>query len=824
MKRGFILGLALTASLLFSLSSLAFALEKAVFRDPNYSLSWMNADLGDTIADYFKGKGYQVLDANQLKSFMEARIQDRKASVIIFANDVVPETVVPLDANNVMGRGEDWGVSWNLLVKYLNHGGKIVYLADWPAYYVALTDGGRTGGSDVRASVILNYWFTRWGYHDVNQPVQITEEGKKWGLTKPWNSLRGVAATDVDVVLALAAPGNAAGRVKYYTFGRPGSGLVFLYDKVLGAGEFDDEDLAQIQKVAEYFPEGEGNVSATIKGSVKTASGPLKAATLSVIGPVPTGFVPVPTDDKGEFSIGLAPGTYTIKVPVIGVEGGSVTVTVGANETKTLSIEVTPLPTIELSTANGAKYFFKKAVPLPIEPSAVDPATKEDTTWEEADSSGRQSFANGGSECGPFWIRGHFDLPADFPLDRYALLHSFDLDARTSGIFVNGVPIGNQITGNDVSQNVYLIPDGVLKRTGNVVVFRGWNGGGDMGLSPNQPKLSAGSSKSGAIYFRAKGTPWTEGGVYNGIEVRVRDAQGNLVARKTTTHTGTAFFLDLDPGTYTVEAEGVLIDRPGFRQQVTVTAGKATQVEASAVPSLGLSTHFLSKAEEQWYAKGDVDPSDLSPTRLDFKPGSEWELTAAGRDLRGCNWNEEGNFSENSNYWMRLVFTVPAEWKGWNRDLVLDDLKVDDNDVTYFNGTKIGAHEGWNDFRVYKIGKDLVRWGEKNVLAILVYNGGGPGGIQDQTIAVRLHVEQGEAVAPPPVAVAVCGDANGDGKVAVADAILALQVAVGTRKATDAQLAALDLNGDGRVTIAEVIPILRKAVNPAFALTGKNCK
>ncbi len=82
---------------------------------------------------------------------------------------------------------------------------------------------------------------------------------------------------------------------------------------------------------------------------------------------------------------------------------------------------------------------------------------------------------------------------------------------------------------------------------------------------------------------------------------------------------------------------------------------------------------------------------------------------------------------------------------------------------------------------------------------------------------------KGEAK-PPALPQILCGDANQDGKVAVPDAILALQIAVGTRKATDAQLSALDFNGNGKVDISEVILVLRKAVNPAFKVTGKACQ
>ena len=58
----------------------------------------------------------------------------------------------------------------------------------------------------------------------------------------------------------------------------------------------------------------------------------------------------------------------------------------------------------------------------------------------------------------------------------------------------------------------------------------------------------------------------------------------------------------------------------------------------------------------------------------------------------------------------------------------------------------------------------------------------------------------------------VRGDLNGDGKVAVSDAAIALRISVGLRTATQSELAAGDLNGDGAVSVAEATRILRYAV------------
>ncbi len=55
-------------------------------------------------------------------------------------------------------------------------------------------------------------------------------------------------------------------------------------------------------------------------------------------------------------------------------------------------------------------------------------------------------------------------------------------------------------------------------------------------------------------------------------------------------------------------------------------------------------------------------------------------------------------------------------------------------------------------------------------------------------------------------------DLNGDGKVSIPDATLALRIAIGLLKPTPRQLLAGDLNKDGKISIPEVTQILRKAV------------
>ena len=80
--------------------------------------------------------------------------------------------------------------------------------------------------------------------------------------------------------------------------------------------------------------------------------------------------------------------------------------------------------------------------------------------------------------------------------------------------------------------------------------------------------------------------------------------------------------------------------------------------------------------------------------------------------------------------WFRKVVDVPASWAG--KDLVLNLTSIDDYDLTYFNGTKIGGTgretpDSYMIPRKYSVPGSLVRSGP-NVIAVRVFDRAGEGG------------------------------------------------------------------------------------------------
>ena len=98
--------------------------------------------------------------------------------------------------------------------------------------------------------------------------------------------------------------------------------------------------------------------------------------------------------------------------------------------------------------------------------------------------------------------------------------------------------------------------------------------------------------------------------------------------------------------------------------------------------------------------------------------------------------------------WYRLLVDVPEEWK--DRNLTLKLGLIHDCDETYFNGTKIGAtgsmpptpKEAYKTPRQYTVEAKHVRPGKANLIAVRVYEAGGPSGGHRRQHR-RAHVRQG---------------------------------------------------------------------------------
>jgi sialate O-acetylesterase len=97
--------------------------------------------------------------------------------------------------------------------------------------------------------------------------------------------------------------------------------------------------------------------------------------------------------------------------------------------------------------------------------------------------------------------------------------------------------------------------------------------------------------------------------------------------------------------------------------------------------------------------------------------------------------------------WYRREINLPDDWAG--RELTLELGPIDDMDITWINGTKVGGHETpghWQTPRKYKVPADAVKKGA-NVIAVRVLDNSGAGGFTGKPEQMRIYPTDAEAQA-----------------------------------------------------------------------------
>jgi outer membrane protein assembly factor BamB len=183
--------------------------------------------------EYFRGVGYQALDADSLARFLADRVTDGVPSVVVFATDVLPNVAAPVAADTV------------LLRRYLDAGGKVVWLGE-PIGALVRDSTGRPIGLDPRRteSVIGVPMGTVDFDHETAYP---TEVGRRWGLDRAFRGDYTLQVSSAIQPLAIDELGKTTAWVRVYRADRPGSGFVQLW----GLGATLDR-LPVVRAVTEY--------------------------------------------------------------------------------------------------------------------------------------------------------------------------------------------------------------------------------------------------------------------------------------------------------------------------------------------------------------------------------------------------------------------------------------------------------------------------------------------------------------------------------------------------------------------------------------------
>lgn len=134
------------------------------------------------------------------------------------------------------------------------------------------------------------------------------------------------------------------------------------------------------------------------------------------------------------------------------------------------------------------------------------------------------------------------------------------------------------------------------------------------------------------------------------------------------------------------------------------------------------------------------DPAWSNPAFDD----SGWKAIEAG-----IGWENQGFGTYDGYAWYRQSVFIPVSLKKEaieNGGMVLHLARIDDCDVTYFNGKEVGStggmppdyETGYGDPRAYLVPADQVAWGEDNMIAVRVYDGGGGGGIVGDPVSFSV--------------------------------------------------------------------------------------
>lgn len=210
-------------------------MEAVAYYDSRYPDAWIS---GETyLRDYLQKRGFTVKDADALKTWMDAGIAkgDARGAVCVFCQDAVPDTVVESMLPTATVR------------KFLELGGGVVYVSNWPFYWQGHNDGTYTEWGPVGCRYVLAGFTLQ--FNDDGQPCTITDEGYRWGLRKTWNSQRAIeSGFTPHIVLAKSTGGYPAAWVYFFHPDGVG-GFVRIHDRVINY-QGDDALCQEVHDVA----------------------------------------------------------------------------------------------------------------------------------------------------------------------------------------------------------------------------------------------------------------------------------------------------------------------------------------------------------------------------------------------------------------------------------------------------------------------------------------------------------------------------------------------------------------------------------------------
>jgi outer membrane protein assembly factor BamB len=135
------------------------------------AFSWFANNVDMAVLNYFRAAGYEQTDAQELASYMQRESLGRAHSVVVFADNRIPASLVDVDSEHALIR------------RYLNAGGKVVLLGANPLAYREDPKTGAVESVDFSLPArVFGIEFPPRSQAGGYYGARVTIDGQKWGL------------------------------------------------------------------------------------------------------------------------------------------------------------------------------------------------------------------------------------------------------------------------------------------------------------------------------------------------------------------------------------------------------------------------------------------------------------------------------------------------------------------------------------------------------------------------------------------------------------------------------------------------------------------
>lgn len=127
----------------------------------------------------------------------------------------------------------------------------------------------------------------------------------------------------------------------------------------------------------------------------------------------------------------------------------------------------------------------------------------------------------------------------------------------------------------------------------------------------------------------------------------------------------------------------------------------------------------------------------IDAIRFDDFIQTQFDDTSLPHLIQPTGWENQSIGSLDGLVWIRK--TIYLDENQVKEKAILSLSRIDDEDVTYVNGVKVGENKMWNAERIYDVPQNILKVG-KNVIAIKITDTGGGGGLWGEPENVYLQL------------------------------------------------------------------------------------